>query len=59
VIPFGDPARLEAALDDALGRRWDTEAILAYARVHQWDSKIESLVRAFQALVQPKTGRNP
>jgi glycosyltransferase involved in cell wall biosynthesis len=56
VIPFDDPAQLQTALDDALGRRWDTTAILAYARAHQWDSKIESLVRAFQTLVQPKAG---
>ena len=56
VIPFGDAERLEAALDAALGRRWDTAAILAYAQAHQWDSKIESLVRAFQTIVRPGHG---
>lgn len=53
IIPFGDSERLEAALDDALRRPWDRAAILAYAQAHQWDRKIESLVRAFETLLRP------
>lgn len=53
VIPFGDSEQLERALLDALARRWDSAGILAYAQAHQWDHKIESLVRAFKALARP------
>jgi len=40
-------SRLQAALEDALRKPWDREAILAYARENQWDKRIAQLLRAF------------
>jgi teichuronic acid biosynthesis glycosyltransferase TuaC len=53
VIPFGDAPALEQAMDAALDRKWDREAILDYARAHQWDRKIAALVATFRALLPP------
>ena len=58
VIPFGDAAALEQAMNAALDRRWDREAILDYARAHQWDRKIAALVATFRALL-PAEGAEP
>ncbi len=51
VVPFGDAAALEQALDAALVQDWDRAAILAYAREHQWERRVDSLVRAFDSLL--------
>lgn len=51
VVPFGDAAALSAALDNALATAWDRDAILAYARANQWDSRIAQLLRAYDTLI--------
>jgi len=54
VVPFGDAAALEAALDQALARHrdgaWDTAAIRRYAAENAWPRRIERLVCAFAAI---------
>lgn len=55
IVPFGDPRALETALEEALGRDWNREEIIAYARVNGWDRRVETLVREFRALA----GANP
>ena len=51
IVPFGDSAALQQALDDALGREWDRAAILDYARDNQWDKRVAQLLRAFDDLM--------
>lgn len=50
VVPFGDPAALQAALSSALVRDWDRDAVLAYARENEWDGRVSALVAAFRTL---------
>lgn len=52
IVPFGDAAALEHALDAALGRQWDRAAILDYARDNQWDRRVAQLLRALDAVLE-------
>jgi teichuronic acid biosynthesis glycosyltransferase TuaC len=51
IVPFGDRAALQQALDAALGKDWDRAAILDYARANQWDTRVAQLLRAFEPLL--------
>lgn len=51
IVRFGDSAALEAALDRALARGWDRNAIRAYAESNSWDSRIPPLLEAFDRLL--------
>jgi glycosyltransferase involved in cell wall biosynthesis len=51
IVPFGDGAALQHALDAALGKNWDRAAILDYARANQWDTRVAQLLRAFEPLL--------
>jgi len=51
VVPFGDAAAMQQALDEALSHEWDRAAILDYARTHQWDKRVAQLLRAFDCLI--------
>jgi glycosyltransferase involved in cell wall biosynthesis len=53
VVPFGDGAQLQAAIDEALTRSWDAQAIRGYAEANTWDRRVEDLVSAFRALHAP------
>lgn len=53
VVPFGDAAALQRALDAALARDWDRAAILAYAQANQWDRRVAQLLRAYARLLAP------
>ena len=53
VVPFGDAAALQHALDAALAREWDRAAILAYAQANQWDRRVAQLLRAYAPLLAP------
>jgi glycosyltransferase involved in cell wall biosynthesis len=53
IVPFGDGAALQQALDQALSRNWDRNAILDYARDNQWDRRVAQLLRAFDAIIKP------
>jgi teichuronic acid biosynthesis glycosyltransferase TuaC len=55
VVPFGDAAALQAALAEALGRDWDRQRILAYARENTWERRIGVLVTHFRRLAGSAT----
>jgi len=51
IVPFGDAAALQQALDAALDKNWDRAAIIDYAQANQWDKRVAQLLRAFDALL--------
>ncbi len=51
IVPFGDAAALQQALDAALDKDWDRTAILDYARDNQWEKRVAQLLGAFDALI--------
>lgn len=53
IVPFGDAAALQQALDAALGKDWDRAAIIVYAQANQWDTRMAQLLRAFDGLAKP------
>ena len=59
IVPFGDAAALQQALDDALARDWDRTAILEYARANQWDRRVAQLLRAFEPLLDASPATVP
>jgi teichuronic acid biosynthesis glycosyltransferase TuaC len=56
LVPAGDPAALEAALDDALRTKWDHGRIIAYARNNDWEKRVQQLVEVFRCIAS-RTGR--
>lgn len=56
LVPFGDPDRLAKALTDALTRKWDREAIVAYAENNSWDHRVTTLAEEFVAIVSGRAG---
>lgn len=50
LVDWWDPEAFAAAVDRAITRRWDRDAIVAYARSNGWEERIERLVRAFERL---------
>jgi glycosyltransferase involved in cell wall biosynthesis len=50
ICNLDDPDSLPAALEAALGRDWDREAIVAYARRNSWRTRIEQLVAEFSTV---------
>lgn len=59
VVPFGDGAALQQALDDALNKDWDRGAILGYAQANQWDTRVAQLLRALVPLLDNATRPRP
>jgi glycosyltransferase involved in cell wall biosynthesis len=51
IVPFGDSAALQQALDAALNKEWDRAAILDYARDNHWDKRVAQLLRAYEPLL--------
>jgi teichuronic acid biosynthesis glycosyltransferase TuaC len=51
IVPFGEPQALSAALDAALQRDWDRQAILRYAAENSWDTRTVVLLAEFRRLV--------
>lgn len=47
IVPFGDEKALESALKAALAQDWERDFIIEYARRNTWDSRVETLLRAF------------
>ncbi len=56
VVPFGDPAALLAAVEAALHKVWDPEALVAHARANTWEQRVQILVGEFRALRTGKAG---
>lgn len=50
IVPFGDPDALKVALEGALSREWDRDAIVAYAEQNAWDTRIPILRDRFARL---------
>lgn len=50
VVPFEDSKMLDAAIADALARRWDREALVRYAKSNDWPSRTRVLVDEFRKL---------
>jgi len=50
IVPFGDAAALAAALDAALSKDWDRDAILEYAHANEWSLRVAELLDEFRAL---------
>lgn len=50
VVPFGDGAALQDALDKALRTPWDRQRIRVYAEENGWDRRVRVLVEAFRRL---------
>jgi len=48
LVDFWDAQAFGQALSDALDRRWDREAIRAYARANDWERRVDQLVRLFE-----------
>ncbi|MCQ8117679.1 glycosyltransferase [Methylomonas rosea] len=52
IVPFGDANALLLALDNALQRRWDQQAIVNYAADNSWDKRVDILLAEFKKLVE-------
>jgi glycosyltransferase involved in cell wall biosynthesis len=50
LVPFGERASLQRALQEALARTWNRDAIVAHARANSWDQRVEILVRELCAV---------
>ena len=50
IVPFGDAAALQQAIEHALRTAWDAEALRAYARRNTWDLRVAGLVGEFRTL---------
>jgi glycosyltransferase involved in cell wall biosynthesis len=50
LVPFDEPEALEHAIDEALQRDWQRDAICAHAQNNTWDRRIDQLERQFSAL---------
>lgn len=57
VVPFGDATALQAALEEALLRPWDRQAIRAYAAENTWERRVEVLLDAFARLTEAPVRR--
>jgi len=58
LVDWWDPAAFARALEDALARPWDREAIMAYARRNAWDQRVAVLVDTFRGIVNGTNGRS-
>ena len=50
IVPFGDGPALATAIDSALERQWDRQAIRSYAQTNSWASRISVLLDEFRSL---------
>ncbi len=55
VVPFGDESALLEAIRDALGRTWDRDALMSYARANSWERRVETLVGELRRLGSRRT----
>ena len=51
IVPFGDSAALQQALDAALNEDWDRTSIVDYAHDNHWDKRVAQLLRAYETLI--------
>ena len=51
IVPFGDHRALSSALDKALHKQWNRDAIRAYAEENAWDTRVVILTEEFQSIL--------
>lgn len=51
LVPFGDDRALTDAITEALDRKWDQEAIIAYAKSNTWDERVIVLLGEFARII--------
>ena len=56
VVPFDDAPALQAAVDAALVRPWDREAIRAHAAANTWDERVRVLVDELRRIHERPVG---
>ncbi len=60
VVPFGESAALQQAIEDSLCRAWAVSAIRDYAERNTWDQRVETLLRELKAACSVmRKGRGP
>lgn len=59
LVPYGDAAALKSAIDAALAKDWDRQAIIDHARANAWQTRIPQLVGAFQRISGRGEGAGP
>jgi glycosyltransferase involved in cell wall biosynthesis len=52
IVPFDEPVALGEALQAALAKRWDRDAIVRYAQDNDWNKRVALLVAEFAAIHQ-------
>ena len=52
IVPFGDSAALQEAIEKALVKPWDATRIRAYALDNSWDDRVAVLLRTFSRLAR-------
>lgn len=55
LVPFGNREALAAAIDRALKRKWDREAIIQYARSRTWEKVADEVYKQFQEILSSKS----
>lgn len=51
IVPFGESEQLLRAIDLALERQWNREAIMVYAKNNQWTERVALLLAEFRAVL--------
>ncbi len=59
VVAFGDQAALLRAIEAALEKVWDRDALLAYARENEWSRRVAELLEEFAALAPDAAAASP
>ena len=57
IFDLADAHALEAAIDQALRRQWDRDAIVAFAGRNSWQSRVDRLVDEFTAIAADRSLR--
>ena len=58
LVAFGDQSALTRAIETALVREWDRQAIRRYAEQNTWDRRVEQVVAVFDGVLQPGTTKS-
>jgi glycosyltransferase involved in cell wall biosynthesis len=53
LIKLGDEEQLTKAIADALGKRWDRERIISYAKRNSWDSVARRIIEEMRSILKP------
>lgn len=59
LVPFDDSAALSAALDRALCKAWNGDAIRQFASRHAWEQRIPALVALFEEVLRTRATNLP